>query len=116
MEPDGGSGTEKADVVVETFRPGVIDRLGIGYEAMCEHKPDIVLCSISGYGQSGPFVARAGHDLNYIGLAGVLEEQEELKESLSLLEALEGNYPNPEALSQKIEQVRSRIAKKKKAI
>jgi alpha-methylacyl-CoA racemase len=63
---------ESADVVVETFRPGVIDRLGIGYAAMCERKPDIVLCSISGYGQSGPFVARAGHDLNYIGLAGVL--------------------------------------------
>jgi crotonobetainyl-CoA:carnitine CoA-transferase CaiB-like acyl-CoA transferase len=63
---------ERADVVVETFRPGVLDRLGVGYAALEARNPGIVLCSISGYGQSGPYVHRAGHDINYIGLAGVL--------------------------------------------
>lgn len=63
---------ETADVVVETFRPGVLDRLGIGYEALRAQNPKVVLCSISGYGQTGPYRERAGHDLNYIGLAGVL--------------------------------------------
>lgn len=62
----------RADVVIESFRPGVIDRLGVGYEALSERNPRIVLCSISGYGQTGPYRDRAGHDLNYIGLAGVL--------------------------------------------
>jgi alpha-methylacyl-CoA racemase len=60
------------DVVVETFRPGVLDRLGVGYAALSSVNPKIVLCSISGYGQSGPFRERAGHDLNYISIGGVL--------------------------------------------
>lgn len=63
---------EKADVVVESFRPGVMDRLGVGWSALSARNPKIVLCSISGYGATGPYVERAGHDLNYIGLAGVL--------------------------------------------
>lgn len=63
---------EQADVVVETFRPGVMDKLGVGYEALRARNPGIVVCSISGYGQTGPYRDRAGHDLNYIGLAGVL--------------------------------------------
>ncbi|HTM22094.1 MAG TPA: CoA transferase, partial [Kofleriaceae bacterium] len=63
---------ERADVVVETFRPGVLDRLGVGYPALRERNRGIVLCSISGYGKDGPYAERAGHDLNYIGLAGVL--------------------------------------------
>jgi alpha-methylacyl-CoA racemase len=62
----------QADVVVEGFRPGVIDKLGIGYAKLSEVNPRIVLCSISGYGQSGPYAQRAGHDLNYQALAGVL--------------------------------------------
>jgi crotonobetainyl-CoA:carnitine CoA-transferase CaiB-like acyl-CoA transferase len=62
----------RADVVVESFRPGVMDKLGIGYAALSARNPKIVLCSISGYGQTGPYVERAGHDLNYIALAGVL--------------------------------------------
>ncbi len=63
-----------ADVVVEGFRPGVVDRLGIGFSALCEVKPDTILCSISGYGQTGPLAARAGHDLNYLALSGLLAE------------------------------------------
>ncbi len=63
---------DKADVVVESFRPGVMDKLGLGYAQMCARNPKIVVCSISGYGATGPFVERAGHDLNYIALAGVL--------------------------------------------
>ncbi len=60
------------DVVVEGFRPGVLDRLEVGYEQLTAIKPNIILCSISGYGQHGPLSQRAGHDLNYQALAGVL--------------------------------------------
>lgn len=63
---------EKADVVVEGFRPGVVDRLGVGYEAVRERNPAVVYCSISGYGQTGPYSQMAGHDINYIGYAGLL--------------------------------------------
>ncbi len=62
----------RADAVVESFRPGVLDRLGIGYEALRAANPRAVLCSISGYGQDGPYAARAGHDLDYCAFAGVL--------------------------------------------
>ena len=61
-----------ADVVVESFRPGVMERLGIGFADLREVNPRLVLCSISGYGQDGPFRDRAGHDLNYAAVAGVL--------------------------------------------
>lgn len=63
---------ESADVVVEGFRPGVVERLGVGYQRMREVNPRIVYCSISGYGQDGPYANMVGHDLNYISLAGVL--------------------------------------------
>lgn len=63
---------ESADVVVESFRPGVMDKLRIGYQTLKAHNDKIILCSLSGYGQSGPYQMRAGHDLNYIALAGVL--------------------------------------------
>ena len=65
---------ESADVVVESFRPGVMEKLGIGWEALRECNPALVMCSISGYGQSGPFAHLAGHDINYIGYAGMLEQ------------------------------------------
>lgn len=62
----------RADVVVEQFRPGVMDRLGLGYEAIRVVNPGVIFCSITGYGQSGPRADEAGHDLNYQGAAGVL--------------------------------------------
>jgi crotonobetainyl-CoA:carnitine CoA-transferase CaiB-like acyl-CoA transferase len=62
----------KADVVVESFRPGVMAKLGLDYAALAAVNPGIVVCSISGFGQTGPYVDRAGHDLGYIALAGVL--------------------------------------------
>jgi alpha-methylacyl-CoA racemase len=65
---------EKADVVVEGFRPGVMARLGLGYEALAAMNPRIVVCSITGYGQDGPYRDRAGHDINYMGYAGVGHE------------------------------------------
>ena len=61
----------RADVVVESFRPGVVARLGVGYDAVSSLNPRIVYCSISGYGQDGPYAQRAGHDINYIGYAGI---------------------------------------------
>lgn len=61
-----------ADVVLESFRPGVMDRLGLGYEQLKETQPGIIYCAISGYGQDGPYRLRAGHDLNYVGYAGLL--------------------------------------------
>ena len=63
---------EDYDVVVEGFRPGVMDRLGVGYEALRERNPKIVYCAITGYGQSGPYTGRSGHDINYLGLTGLL--------------------------------------------
>jgi alpha-methylacyl-CoA racemase len=61
-----------ADVVVESFRPGVVDRLGIGYAAVAERNPRIVYCSTSGYGQDGPHAQWAGHDINYLAVGGYL--------------------------------------------
>jgi crotonobetainyl-CoA:carnitine CoA-transferase CaiB-like acyl-CoA transferase len=61
-----------ADVVFETFRPGAANRWGIGYDAVRAVNPRIVYCSLSGYGQSGPYKDRAGHDLNYLALTGML--------------------------------------------
>jgi crotonobetainyl-CoA:carnitine CoA-transferase CaiB-like acyl-CoA transferase len=62
----------KADVVLESFRPGVLERLGLGYEELKEVNPGLIYCAISGYGQDGPYRLRAGHDLNYAGYAGML--------------------------------------------
>ena len=61
-----------ADVLLESFRPGVLDRLGVGYEALRGDNPGLVYCAISGYGQTGPLRDRSGHDMNYLGLVGLL--------------------------------------------
>ena len=63
-----------ADILLESFRPGVMERLGLGYEALLATNPRLVYCAITGYGQDGPWALRAGHDLNYIAQAGVLEQ------------------------------------------
>lgn len=63
-----------ADVVIEQFRPGVMDRLKLGYENVKLVNESIIYCSISGYGQTGPYVDRAGHDINYISIAGLSDQ------------------------------------------
>jgi alpha-methylacyl-CoA racemase len=63
---------ESAEALVESFRPGVLDRLGVGYEALRQANPALVYCPITGYGQDGPNRDRAGHDMNYLGLNGLL--------------------------------------------
>ena len=77
LKSDAGRGAflrlaRDADVVLESFRPGVLDKLGVGYEALREVNPGIVVCAISGYGATGPNVTRAGHDTNYLALNGLL--------------------------------------------
>ena len=62
----------EADVVLESFRPGVMDRLGVGYETLRAENPGLVYCAITGYGQDGPYRDRSGHDMNYLGLVGLL--------------------------------------------
>ncbi|NPV90591.1 MAG: CoA transferase [Firmicutes bacterium] len=61
-----------ADVLVETFRPGAMDRLGLGWQHLKEINPGLVYCSLTGYGQEGPYKDWPGHDVNYLSLAGVL--------------------------------------------
>jgi alpha-methylacyl-CoA racemase len=63
---------EGSDVLLEGFRPGTTDRLGVGYEAVAARSPRLVYCSLTGYGQDGPDAGRAGHDLNYIAETGLL--------------------------------------------
>jgi crotonobetainyl-CoA:carnitine CoA-transferase CaiB-like acyl-CoA transferase len=77
LKSDGGRDVllrlvRDADVLLESFRPGVLDRLGVGYERLRAENPGLVYCAITGYGQDGPYRDRAGHDMNYLGLAGVL--------------------------------------------
>ena len=61
------------DIVIEGFRPGVMQRLGLGYDVLKEVNPKLIYCSITGYGQTGPFANRPGHDINYLSVAGVLD-------------------------------------------
>ncbi|NYZ15823.1 CoA transferase [Azospirillum sp. RWY-5-1] len=68
---------EAADVLVEQFRPGVMDRLGFGYRTVRRWNPGLIYCSITGYGQSGPDAAKAGHDLNFLAEAGLLDADAE---------------------------------------
>src|SRR5207244_1093076 len=75
--PEGKEGllrlTETAHVLIESFRPGVVDRLGIGYDDVKGRNPRIVYCSTTGYGQRGPKAQWAGHDLNYLAVGGFLD-------------------------------------------
>jgi len=64
---------EDADVIFEQYRPGVVESLGIDYQTVNEKNSDIVYCSLTGFGQTGPYKDRAGHDLNYVGLSGMLD-------------------------------------------
>lgn len=59
------------DIVIEQFRPGVMDKLGVGYDALAAVNPKLIYCSITGYGQTGPYRDRAGHDCNYLAISGV---------------------------------------------
>lgn len=63
---------KKADVIVESFRPGVMERLGLCYEKLKQVNPRIVCCAITGYGQTGPYATKPGHDINYLSYAGLL--------------------------------------------
>src|SRR5205085_8694223 len=63
---------ESADVLLESFRPGVLDKLGVGFNVLSQANPALVYCPITGYGQDGPNRDRAGHDMNYLGLNGML--------------------------------------------
>ncbi len=64
---------QKADILIEQFRPGVVDRLGVDYASIKKTNPQIIYCSITGYGQTGPYRDKAGHDVNYLSVAGVLD-------------------------------------------
>ena len=77
LKSDGGCDAllrlvRDADVLLESFRPGVLDRLGVGYERLRQENPRLVYCAITGYGQDGPNRTRSGHDMNYLGLNGLL--------------------------------------------
>ena len=65
---------ETADAVVESFRPGVMDRLGLGWDVLKARNPKLVMCAITGYGQTGPLALQAGHDINYLALSGMLAQ------------------------------------------
>lgn len=64
----------KADVVLESFRPGVMEKLGLAWPILRDVQPNLVMCAISGYGMDGPFAELAGHDLNYIAMSGMLQQ------------------------------------------
>ncbi len=63
---------ERSDVILEGFRPGVVKRLAVDYETVSKLNPGIIYCSVSGYGQDGPYKELPGHDINYIAVAGAL--------------------------------------------
>ena len=62
-----------ADAVIEQFRPGYLDRMGLGYSELCRVKPDIIFVSLTGYGQSGPYSSQDGRDVNFLGYTGLID-------------------------------------------
>ncbi|MEM7299482.1 MAG: CaiB/BaiF CoA-transferase family protein [Pseudomonadota bacterium] len=74
---------KSADAVIESFRPGVMDRLGFGYEAVCQLNPAIVYCSLTGFGQTGPYRDRAGHDIDFLALAGYFAVPSQVNDKLA---------------------------------
>jgi alpha-methylacyl-CoA racemase len=93
-----------ADVVIESFRPGVMGKLGLGYEAVLQVKPDIIYCSISGYGQTGPLSKLGNHDINYMALSGVLAQLKDqqgrpIHPSITLADYLGGFAANERILA-----------------
>lgn len=64
----------RSDVLIEGFRPGVMQRLGLGWDTLQQVNPRLVMAAITGYGQNGPYALKAGHDINYIALSGVLDQ------------------------------------------
>lgn len=74
---------ESADAVIESFRPGVMDRLGFGYEAVKAQNPAIVYCSLSGFGQTGPYRQRAGHDIDFLALSGYFAVPSQVNDKLA---------------------------------
>lgn len=73
------------DIVLEQFRPGVMDKLGIGYEALKEVNPSVIYCSLTGYGQTGPLRDAAGHDINYMARSGIISHAGRKEEGPSLM-------------------------------
>jgi len=85
------------DIVLEQFRPGVMKRLGLDYEILKKENDQLIYCSLTGYGQSGPYALRAGHDINYLALAGVhgisgRKEQGPLPNGLQIADVGAGSY------------------------
>lgn len=64
-----------ADVLIESFRPGVMERLGIGYQQLKQYNSKLIYCAITGYGQTGPYKGKAGHDINFLSYSGILDLQ-----------------------------------------
>lgn len=75
---------KSSDVIVESFRPGVVKKLGINYEIIKKENPKIIYCSISGYGQTGPYSKKAGHDLNFCSYSGIIKKSSQKREKPSI--------------------------------
>jgi len=86
--------SKTADVIVESFRPGVVKKLGIDYETIKKVNPKIIYCSISGYGQTGPYRDKAGHDLNYSSYAGIIKTVDNRQSAVGSLQTPVPSIPN----------------------
>lgn len=86
-----------ADIVIDSFRPGVLEKMGIDYEAAKQHNEKIIYVAITGYGYNGPYKLKAGHDLNYIGFAGILgltgDEEKPVIPACQTADVAGGSYP-----------------------